>query len=511
MKQKHFIRLPRTATNLVTAGLAFALLASSAFIGMGTNPSAASSHREAPLISRDPYADNTDTYAFVSPDKPDTVTIIGSWIPLEHPMGGPNYNSFADDVGYYLYVDNNGDAKPDFTYRLTTKTTTKNPATFLYNTGPMTSLGSDAQNVQQTYTLEENGEVIVEGIVPPVHVGIKSTPDYVPQVFTPSIKKVSLPEGEMQVFAGQTDDPFFVDLEVFDLLTLRPQRRPIGFGSRGVDSLAGFNVHSIALQIPIAHLLKGAEDNTIIGVWSTSTRQTTKVLSAGAEETSGEEVQVSRLGMPLVNEVVIPLALKDAFNGLSPEQDAGLFTSDTDAGKLLKKSVLDPELQNLLSALYGVPHPSGDRTDLLAIFLTGMKTTKPFTIQTKNGKVELPAGFNVNQPAGVQPAEMIRLNTVIKGDLCKPRPDYQLGLLGGDACGFPNGRRLQDNVTYIELLAVAGAAYPVLTDGTFAFSPAIARALNTGVNQNDLPFSNTFPYIAAPHRGTNFRSNGGWK
>jgi hypothetical protein len=188
-----------------------------------------------------------------------------------------------------------------------------------------------------------------------------------------------------------------------------------------------------------------------------------------------------------------------------------LFGSGSAAGELLKKSVLKPELQGLLNALYGVPVPAGDRTDLLSVFLTGMKTTKPFTIQTKNGPVTLDPGFNVNQPANVRPAEMIRLNTAIKGDLCKPKPDYQLGLLGGDACGFPNGRRLQDNVTYIELLAVAGAAYPVLTEDTFEFSPAIARALNTGVNQNDLPFSNTFPYIAAPHSGSYFRSNGGWR
>jgi hypothetical protein len=172
---------------------------------------------------------------------------------------------------------------------------------------------------------------------------------------------------------------------------------------------------------------------------------------------------------------------------------------------------LRPELQGLLNGLYSVPVPDQDRTDLLAIFLTAMKTTQPFTIQTRNGPVTLDAGFNVNQPKNVRPAEMIRLNTAIKGDLCKPRPDYQLGLLGGDACAFPNGRRLADNVTYIELLAVAGAAYPVLTDGTFNFQPAIARALQTGVNQNDLPFSTTFPYVAAPHRGTNFRSNGGWR
>jgi hypothetical protein len=502
----------QTIRKVAGVGLSAALLAGS-FAMAGNGSASASSHREAPLISRDAFADNTDTYAFVSPDKPDTVTLIASWIPFEHPMGGPNFFSFADDVGYYIHVDNNGDAKPDYSYKLTTKTTTANPNTFLYNTGPMSGLNSDGQNVRQSWSLQENGKEIATGIVPPVNVGIKSTPDYV-STFLSGIKSVSLPEGEMQVFAGQTDDAFFVDLAVFDLLTLRPQQAPIGYGrpSKGIDNLAGFNVHTLALQIPIARLLKGAPDKeTTIGVWSTSTRNTTTVLGGGTSKGSGPEVQVSRLGMPLVNEVVLPLALKDAFNSIDPTTDFELFGSGSAAGELLKKSVLQPELQGLLNALYGVPVPSGDRTDLLAIFLTGMKTTKPFTIQTKNGPVTLDPGFNVNQPANVRPAEMIRLNTAIKGDLCKPKPDYQLGLLGGDACGFPNGRRLQDNVTYIELLAVAGAAYPVLTEDTFEFSPAIAKALNTGVNANDLPFSNAFPYIAAPHSGSYFRSNGGWK
>lgn len=504
----------RKAANATVIGASLAAVLAAGAIGSGA-PAAASSHREAPLISRDPFADNTDTYAFVSPDKPDTVTLIASWIPFEHPLGGPNYFSWADDVAYTIHVDNNGDAQPDLSYKLTTESAVKNPNTFLYNTGPMTGLNTDAQNVQQTWTLEENGQVLAAGPVPAVHVGIKSTPDYVNQIFMPSIKTVNLPDGEMQIFAGQTDDPFFVDLAVFDLLTLRPQKPPIGYPggpSKGVDSLAGFNVHSLALQIPIAHLLKGApEGETVIGVWSTSTRNATTVLGGGESKGSGAAVQVSRLGMPLVNEVVLPLALKDAFNSIPPSTDFDLFGSGTPAGELLKKSVLQPELQGLLNALYGVPVPEGDRADLLSIFLTGMKTTKPFTIQTKNGPVALDPGFNVNQPQGVRPAEMIRLNTAIKGDLCKPKPDYQLGLLGGDACGFPNGRRLADNVTYIELLAVAGAAYPVLTDGAFEFNPAIARALDTGVNKNDLPFSESFPYVAAPHRGTNFRSNGGWK
>jgi len=503
----------QTMGRAVSIGLSLILLAGS-FALAGGGRTMASSHREAPLISRDPFADNTDTYAFVSPDRPDTVTLIASWIPFEHPMGGPNYFSFADDVGYYIHVDNNGDAKPDFSYKLTTKTTTVNPNTFLYNTGPMVGLNSDGQNVRQTWTLEENGAVLATGDVPPVNVGLKSTPNY-PATFAAGIKAVDLPEGRMQIFAGQTDDPFFVDLAVFDLLTLRPQRPPIGYKggpSKGVDSVAGFNVHTLALQIPIARLLKGAPaGETVIGVWSTSTRNTTTVLGGGESKGSGPEVQVSRLGMPLVNEVVLPLALKDAFNSIDPTTDFALFSSGSPAGELLKRSVLQPELQTLLNALYGVPMPSKGRTDLLAIFLTGMKTTKPFTIQTKSGPVTLDAGFNVNQPQNVRPAEMIRLNTAIKGDLCKPKPDYQLGLLGGDACGFPNGRRLQDNVTYIELLAVAGAAYSVLTDDAFDFNPAIAKALQTGVDQNDLPFGNRFPYVAAPHSGTFFRSSGGWR
>ena len=295
---------------------------------------------------------------------------------------------------------------------------------------------------------------------------------------------------------------------MFDLLTLRSQKPPVGYAKglkKPTDGLKRFNVHTIALQIPISHLTAGSE--SVIGVWSTSERSTTRVLGFGAQTHSGDLVQVSRLGMPLVNEVVLPLALKDAFNSLKPSQDFGLFTSGTPEGELLKKSVLNPELQNLLQGLYGVPHPAGDRTDLLAIFLTGMKTTKPFTIQTPTGPLTLPAGTNVNQPANVQPAEMIRLNTAAPfrpntpGTLCKPKPDYALGLLGGDACGFPNGRRLQDDVTEIELLAVAGAAYPVLTAGTFSFNPALVGVLNDGLYRNDRTFREKFPYVAQPNQG----------
>ncbi len=514
----------RKAANMIAVGASVATLALTGVFAPNTGVTMASSHREAPLMAMDPAADTTDVYAFVSPDKTDTVTIIGSWIPFEAPQGGPNYYRFADDVRYTLHVDSNGDAKPDQSYRFTFKTNTKNAKTFLYNTGAVDSIGSDNLNVVQSYTIEEvgaDGKVNKWGdnlAVPPVCIGPKSTPDC-EKLMAAGIQKVSTPDGEMQVFAGPTDDPFWVDLLVFDLLSLRPQKAPIGYKggpSKGVDGLKGFNVHSIALQIPIKKLLKGAGDNTIVGVWATSERQATKVFGAGSQSSTGDWVQVSRLGMPLVNEVVLPLALKDAFNSLPPDQDYKLATSGSDAGNLLLSSVLTPELQSLLGALYGVPNPGKPRNDLLAIFLTGIKTGADFTLQTPGGPVTVPAGTVVNQPKNVTPAEMIRLNVAepfrpgVKGSLCSPKPNYKLGLLGGDVCGFPNGRRLQDDVTEIELLAVAGAAYTPVTGDPFTFTAGLIPVLNDGVNANDKPFKANFPYLATPHRGLDFRSCGTW-
>lgn len=513
-------RLARLLGNGTYLVLALAVLLAGNLLS-ASGAAQASSHREAPLISRDPSADNTDTYAFISPDRPDTVTIIGSWIPGELPQGGPYYYSFADDVAYDLNIDNIGDAQAHITYRFTFKTQIKGDATFLYNTGPIKTLADKTWNMTQTYTIEEiidgKSTKLAENLpVPPANIGPKSTPDYA-ALFKMAIQKIKLPAGEMQVFAGQTDDPFWVDLgSIFDLLSLRPQKAPVGYKTpgKGVDGLAGFNVHSIAIQVPIAHLLKGAGDNTVIGVWAASSRQSTRVLTASGVENSGDWVQVSRLGMPLVNEVVLPLALKDAFNGLKPEMDYDLYTSGTGAGELLGNAVLNPELQNLLQALYGVPHPEKERNDLVSIFFTGMTTTKDFTLVTPGGEIKVPAGTNVNRPKTVRPAEMLRLNLAepfrpgVKGSLCSPKPNYKLGLLGGDVCGFPNGRRLQDDVTEIELLAVAGAAYSVLTDDTFAFNADLIKVLNDGIDTNDLPFQNSFPYLAHPHQGYNFRSSG---
>jgi len=523
MQRKLSPRVSHWLGNATYLGLTLVLLLSSILVSQ-SHIAFASSHREAPLISRDPSADNTDLYAFISPDRPDAVTIIGSWIPGELPQGGPYYYSFDDGVSYELHVDNVGDAKAHITYRFTFQSNTAKLATFLNNTGPIESLDDEDLNLTQTYTVEEivngNSTVLAEGLpVPPTFIGPKSTPDY-QTLFDAAIQTIPADEGDIMVFAGQTDDPFWVDLgSIFDLLSLRPQAAPIGFEggpSEGIDGLAGFNVHSIALQIPIERLLKDAGDNTVLGFWSTSSRPTVRVFGTSSVTNVGDPVQISRLGMPLVNEVVLPLALKDAFNGLKPEQDYDIYTSDTMAGELLSNAVLNPELQTLLEALYGVPHPAEIRNDLVSIFFTGMTTTKDFTLVTPDGEVTVPAGTNVNQPANVRPAEMLRLNVAepfrpgVEGSFCSPEPNYQLGVLGGDVCGFPNGRRLQDDVTEIELLAVAGAAYAVLTDAEFDFDPALIDVLNDGLPTNDKPFQETFPYLALPHRGIDFRSNGNW-
>jgi hypothetical protein len=534
------------AARLAGAALLFVLLAAAA-LGPAPFGAAASSHREAPLIAYDPQADNTDTYAFVSPERPDSVTLISNYIPLEAPYGGPNYFQFGDDVVYELHVDNVGDAKSYVTYRFEFKTQKRNPDTFLYNTGPINSLADTDWNTYQIYTVTEivsttgglTTTVLGGGLpAPPVNIGSKSTPNYDAlgdaAVCTIAINGVSgAPSGQtcdtrgqtlgagsndIKVFAGQRDDPFYVDLQVFDLLTLRGQAPPIGYSQGNnvpLDSLKGFNVHSLALQIPMSRLrgansLIGNNPNSIIGVWATAARRTVRVFTPGGGVSySGPYVQVSRLGMPLVNEVVMPLGLKDVFNSLEPRFDLSVYS-------LLQDRVEDPELGSLLCALYSVPlprdaggdcdtdytpgTPSSGRSDIFDVFLQGMVTAAPFTINTAAGPMTLSAGFNINRPASVVPAEMLRLNLGIGGTTCSPTPS-RLGVLGGDACGFPNGRRLADDVVDIELLAVGGAAWEVLVDNSFTFNSALAGALTDRVDRNDKPFGSTFPYLATPQAG----------
>ncbi|MBX7236489.1 MAG: DUF4331 domain-containing protein [Caldilineales bacterium] len=494
-------------------GLALLLLGATMLIVSGN--AAASSHREAPAISHDPYADGTDTYAWVHGDD---VVLVAAYIPFEGPEGGPNYFAWDDHVLYDINVDNDGDAKADVTYTLSTKTFFQNPDTFLYNTGPITSLNDPDWNQRQYITVTETFEghqptaLVADQLTAPVNIGSKSTPDY-PALVAEATRTYTADNGDqIKVYAGQRDDPFWVDLQVFDLLTLRGQQPPVGYSLGNnipVDSLAGYNVHALVIEVPIRRLVTGGDP--VLGVWATARRGSMPVL-AQTDVAMTDHVQVSRLGMPLVNEAVMPLALKDTFNAIQPEVDLTVYG-------LLQKYVEDPQLGTLLCALYNIPLP-GDgpspdchtnftagtprsgRGDIFDVFLTGMKLAAPFTIHTANGPVNLPAGFNVNQPANVVPAEMIRVSTAISGSLCAPTPQ-RLGVLAGDACGFPNGRRLTDDVVEIELLAVAGAAYPVLDgrDASFSFNPALAGVLTDGVDYNDRHFIDHFPYLATSHSG----------
>lgn len=418
----------------------------------------ASSHREAPLTAADPKIDNTDVYAFVSPDTPDKTTLIANWIPFEEPAGGPNFYSFADDARYNINIDNNGDAKPDITYRWTFKTSdARGTDTFLYNNGPVTSLDDENLLVRQTYTLEKvtggQAKTLIDNApVAPSNVGKASMPDYA------SLRQRAVtPIGQGgQSFAGQADDSFFLDLRVFDLLYGGD------LSETGADTLSGYNVNSVALQLPTSEITRS--NDPVVGVWSTTERKSMRVQAAdGTQSSSGKYVQVSRLGMPLVNEVVVPAGLKDAFNALPPVKDATV--------QPVVDKVNDPEVPKLIEGIYGIKAPKAPRDDIFSIFLTGVD--------------------GLNKPAGkVHPAEMLRLNTSIK-PAAEPN---RLGVLAKDNAGFPNGRRLTDDVVDIEIQALEGAVR----------TGKIVAPLATGdkVDENDVPFSTTFPYLALPHSGS---------
>jgi len=438
------------ASSAVAFGGAAALL--------GAEAGTASSHREAPQILADPQVDNTDVYAFVSPDRPDTVTLIANWLPFEEPAGGPNFYPFAENAHYNINIDNDGDAKADVTYRWTFSGGFKDENTFLYNTGPVTSINDSTLNFKQTYTLQaisaSGGTTTLAENAPvaPSNVGEASMPDYA-ALRGQAITDVG---GGALSFAGQADDPFFLDLRIFDLLY------GADLSETGMDTLSGYNVNSIALQVPISDLT--ADGDPVIGVWSTTERPTIRMQAAdGTQSYKGKYVQVSRLGNPLVNEVVIPVGLKDAFNALAPENDASVEEAVA--------RVNDPEVPKLIESIYGIPAPKTPRDDLFEVFLTGIK--------------------GLNQPQGkVQPAELLRLNTSI-APAAQPN---RLGVLGGDNAGFPNGRRLVDDVVDIELQALEGA----VRTGKLVEPLAAGDAVDT----NDRPFEPTFPYVALPHSGS---------
>jgi len=449
----------------------FALAISAVALGIvgASKPADASSHREAPFIGGDPEADATDVYAFRSPDRPDTVTLVANYVPLEVAAAGPNFYKFGEDVLYEINVDNDGDARDDLSFQFRFNDRINNGNTFLYNTGPITSLNDPNLNQEQFYSVSmlkgsdhddslREGQVIDKNLqVAPANVGPVSYPEGYRKVANDAIYSIG---GGVKVFAGPRDDPFFADLGgIFDLLQ----------GIEGEDYLKDLNVHTMAVQVPIS-MLKGPKDS-VIGVRTTSYRQSMSVLRPigtpdsklnDPRSTKGPWVQLSRLDMPLVNELVIPLKDKNRWNGSKPRFDSQFA-----------KYVLDPEPARLIEAILGVNVPSPPRNDLATIFLTGIP--------------------GLNKPAGVEASSQLRLNMAIQPS---DNPN-RLGVLRGDNAGFPNGRRLADDVVDIELQALAGGT-PLTPD----FNKAPNNQLGDGVDANDVPFRNSFPYLADPQAYT---------
>ena len=573
--------------------IARAVVAGVAVIGLGNfSPTRASSHREAPLIANDPLADNTDLYCFRSPDDPNTVTIIANFIPAQLPFGGPNYNSFGENIRYEIHIDNDvatqGD---DITYRFTFTKTNQDPTTFF-------NIRLGQQNLLTTYTMEKSTDggntwttVLSNGIVPPPNIGARSieggaglnAASYA-ALMTAAIGTAS--SGET-VYAGPADDPFFVDLGgIFDLGDAPRQN-----GGTVRDGIAKTNIHSICIQVPISMLQKDGlsvssavtilDPAFVIGVWASASRQTINTLntSGGGSSNSGEWVQVSRLGMPLTNEAVVPVGSKDLWNALTPYQDLAnistfgnyfynpelaLYMDNSLFGgavpafaglRIQRNSLQGFDFGNGHNGLYGLkgspavagtalddaifgtlllPAANSPRSvDLWPIFHTGVPNLAPYQLATGKGGNPLAAGkpfINNFLPNG---GDMLRLNMAVP---VTPRnsPDFSSeGIVAAAVAGltnpmyantniesipnmdgFPNGRRLEDDVTRIELQAVGGialAAIGLWMDDYNASNPNQSPVTNlllnnlqysTGVETNDVPFQPTFPYVAAPWRGT---------
>ena len=487
-----------------------------ALLGPGT--SSASSHREAPYIATDPSVDNTDTYAFVSPDDPSTATLIANVSPFQDPAGGPNFYPFATDARYKINVDNNSDGKPDVTFQFTFKDVDnrgsakhgdKVGGSFLYNDGPVAS-NTDAHLLfQQRYSLDMIKNVAGQDVttsivndvpVPPDNVGIASMPNYV------ALREQAIREGGtsptgIKAFAGQRKDPFFIDLRVFDLL----------FGGNlsetGFNHLMDKSVNTLAVQVPKRLLAANADfdNNPVIGVYATTERQTTRTLAAtgespasatsGIKDEQGPFTQVSRLGNPLVNEVVVPANLKDYFNRSLPTQD----------GALLGK-VQDPELPHLFNLIYKIPNPNStpkgaDRPDLVATFLTGISLKSyPPAGADLNGE-----DLNRDNVANPIPYEALRLNLKIP-----PTPAdkvNRLGVIGGDLAGFPNGRRLRDDVVDIATQVMEGLLVPDQPTAVKDAVKTLSDGVNSGANGLGAPavgdgILGSFPYVADPTPGS---------
>jgi hypothetical protein len=479
-----------------------------------------SSHREAPEISKDPVADSTDLYAFVSPDAPNTVTLIANYVPLQGPAGGPNFYEFGDDVLYEINIDNDNDGDVDITFQFQFTNVIEIGGTFLYNIGPITSLDSSNWNRRQFYSVtridweqqsnqhrhhnwhNDDGPGITQlGSnlpCPPCNIGPRSTPNY-PTLAGQAVQTLS--DGTV-VFAGQRAEGFYVDLgSIFDLAALRPIQSdhliPLPPSAMAVNATKELNVHSIALQIPMTRLT--ADGNppsdptqpfSVIAVWTTASRQRVHFNYQGRGDNNPADVgpwtQVSRLGNPLFNEVLVPMENKDDWNQSPPQNDSTFAAG-----------VLNPELAKLLPDLYPTAFPnlaalvaSGKpRADLAAILLTGI----PLGVVSPN----------FQNFTGTTQADLLRLNMAIPPSTTP----NNLGVVGNDLAGFPNGRRLADDVVTIELKAIAGATYPLI-DKTYVPDAAVGL-VDQGLTANGTDqtakgtesYLSSFPYLGTPHSG----------
>ena len=485
-------------------------------IGIAVPLSLGSSHREAPLSSIDPTADDTDVYAYTAKDAQDALTVVANWIPFEDPAGGPNFYKFDQKARYYINVDNTGDGKYDVRYRFTFRDKYENGGnSFLYALPGVSSIDDPKLLQKQFYDVERlsygyaksassskkhkkgkrhsrkhkkskgkhrstrrvlrSVRTVARNIpVAPNNVGPKTIPDY-DKVANQAITE--LPGGG-KVFAGQRDDPFFVDLgQTFDAINFRPGVIPGDHGG-GKDDLAGYGVHSIVLQVPEEKVtrdgdeVKSAKDkNAVVGVWASTERRRVSVLASNDDNDGNDWVQVSRLANPLVNEVVIPVREKDHFNRTTPDRDAELYGG----------FVVKPELAAIMNALFDLKVPETGRADIVLAVLQGIP--------------------GLNQQTG-KPVDTLKVNLGVAPTDSPKR----LGVLAGDNAGYPNGRRLTDDVTDIALRVVAGvladpAKFPSLKDACKTATCPNTTPLGDGVDSNDKSFLSTFPYLPKTDSG----------
>ena len=551
----------------------------------------ASSHREAPLISNDPLADNTDLYAFRSPTDPDKVVIVANYIPFELPEGGPNWTSFGENIRYEIHIKNKTSTTgDDITYRFTFTKVNQDPSTFF-------NIRLGQENLKTSYKCEKSIDggatfmtILASGSVPPPNIGPRSEGAVglnTPYATTMQNAVTTATTGE-QMFCGPVDDPFFVDLAgVFDLGNFRPEGNAVNSTK---DGLARFNCHTITMSIPIAMLQKDGlapaaaanilDGNFVIGVWASASRQQIKTIDAnGAAAYSGNWIQVSRIGMPLTNEAVIPVGYKDKWNSVTPyanndlqfasffaNPELALYMDDSQFGgavpalnqlRIQKASLGAFDFRNGKPGLFGLkgstavagtalddaifgtillPNNSSPRAvDILPIFYTGVPNLAPYQLATGKAGNPLAAGKPFINNFLPTLGDMLRLNMAVP---VTPRnsPDFNsLGIISAAVLGltdsrfnattaiqnipnmdgFPNGRRLEDDVTTIELQAVAGAALAAIglwyDDYTAGVSPSPVTpqlidmlTFTSGVTKNDTTFRATFPFVQTPWRGYDY-------